>query len=94
MNKKDNILNQFENIPLIEPSSEWNNQLLQKFDDANRVSPGLSVTRLVMVALVALLILNIFSFSKNILNASRQTSSNNMKKIATEFLISTNSSKF
>ena len=94
MNKEKNILEQFESLSSIEPSAEWNDQLMQKLNHSQRVSGNASANKLVLFATVVLLAVNVFSVSNKLKSDNEQQSREKLKNVATEFLINTSSSKY
>ena len=94
MNKEKNILEQFESLSSIEPSAEWNDQLMQKLNHSQRVSGNASANKLVLLATVVLLAVNVFSVSNKFKSDNEQQSREKLKNVATEFLINTSSSKY
>ena len=94
MKKEKNILEQFESLSSIEPSAEWNDQLMQKLNHSQRVSGNASANKLVLFATVVLLAVNVFSVSNKLKSDNEQQSREKLKNVATEFLINTSSSKY
>ena len=94
MNKEKNIIEQFESISSIEPSAEWKDKLMQKLSRSERTSGNTYANKLVLFAAVVLLAVNMFSFSNKLKSENEQQSREKLKKIATEFLINTSSSKY
>ena len=94
MNKEKNILEQFESFSSIEPSAEWNDKLMQKLNRSQRTSGNTSTNKLVLLATVVLLAVNVFSFSNKLKSDNEQQNREKLKNVAAEFLINTSSSKY
>ena len=94
MNTEKNILEQFESISSIEPSAEWNDKLMQKLNRSQRTSGNTSTNKLVLLATVVLLAVNVFSFSNKLKSDNEQQNREKLKNVAAEFLINTSSSKY
>jgi hypothetical protein len=94
MKKEVNLLEQFDRLNSIEPSAEWNKHLLHRLDETSLIKPDFSGRRWIFVAIFLLLTINLVAFSKSWLNERSQLNAANMKNIASEYLITSNSSKF
>jgi hypothetical protein len=94
MIKDNNLLEKFEQLDSIEPSTEWTDRLMYRMDQIDKKPAVLPGSKMVLYAILLLLLVNIISFSKSWLNERSQQNSLNMKNIASEYLISTNSSKY
>ncbi len=94
MNKEKNILAQFERIGSIEPSAEWEAQLLQKLERTERGSGSASANKLILVTTILLIAVNVFWFSNQLMSDSEQENREKLKNVASELLISTSSSKY
>ena len=94
MNKQKNILEQFEHINSIDPSAEWEARLMQKLEHSQSVSNNTSSNKLVLLATIMLLAVNVFAFSSKLKSDSEQESTAKLKNVASELLINTNSSKY
>lgn len=94
MIKDNNLLEKLDHLDSIEPSAEWTDRLMYRMDQIDMKSTGLPGSKLVLYAILLLLLVNIISFSKSWLNERSHQNSVNMKNIASEYLISTNSSKY
>ncbi len=94
MKKEENLISQFDHLNSIEPTAEWNEQLLRRLNQAGQKSKRLSGNRLALLAIILLFAINVYSLSKSWLNERSQENSNGLRSIANEYLISTNSSKF
>lgn len=93
--KKDlNLLEKFDLLVPIEPSDNWDRKFHQRLQRSERKPAVDSGSRLMIFAILLLLAFNLFSFSNNWLKERSLQSSNNMRNIASDYLISTNSSKF
>ena len=93
MKNGTNLLDQFDQLPTIEPSPEWREQLLTRIHQPGMKSHELLNRRLVYLAVVVLLAVNIFSLTRIWLNDRAQEDSMSLRTLASEYLISTNSSK-
>ena len=94
MEKGTNLLEQFDKLPTIEPSGEWGEQLLTRINQSGTKSHEILSLRLVYLAVVLPLAVNIFSLTRSWINERSQQESMNLKTLASEYLISTDSSKF
>jgi len=94
MKNGTNLLDQFDQLPSLEPSSEWQEQLLKRIHQPGTKSQELLSRKLVYLAVVLLLAVNIFSLTRIWLNDRAQQDSMNLRTLASEYLISTNSSKY
>jgi hypothetical protein len=94
MKRKPYLYEQFDQLTSIEPSINWDKELMKRVQQSGRISPRDHSGRLVIVAILLLLAFNIFSFSKSWMNEQSLQSSNNLRNIASDYFISTNSSKF
>ena len=64
MKNGTNLLDQFDQLPTIEPSPEWREQLLTRIHQPGTKSHELLSRRLVYLAVVVLLAVNIFSLTR------------------------------
>jgi hypothetical protein len=94
MKREQNLLDRFDQLSSIEPSENWDRQLMNRVQLSGRRSHKDYSGRLVLYVILLLLAFNIFSFSKSWMNEQSLQSSNNLRNIASDYLISTNSSKF
>lgn len=94
MNSSNHLFEHFEQMESIEPSPDWNDRLLSKIEQSVEKKEDHYFSRLVLIAIFLLLILNVFSLSKSYLREKSQMEMADMKRIASEYLISTNSSKY
>lgn len=94
MKKGVNPLDKFDQILSIEPSAEWDGKLLQKINQTRAKRMELTGNRLLLLVVLLLVAMNIFSFSKSWLNDQSAQNRDNLKSIAAEYLITTNSSKY
>jgi hypothetical protein len=92
--KENNILDQFENLGTIEPSSEWDERFFNKLSHSSPVQGKNYAGRMIIYAMVLLFAINIFSFIESRHSAFRYQKLNSLKNIASELLISTNSAKY
>ena len=88
------LLEQFENLHSIEPSEEWNDKLLQRLNSPHHAKGNTTALKMALIAVVVLLAFNIFSITKMTPRENRQQESTNLRSIANEFLIYSNSSKY
>ena len=84
----------FDLLMPIEPSVNWEGKLQQRIQRSEHRPIEYSGSRMLVLTILILLAFNLFSFSKNWLNERSLQSNKNMRNIAAEYLISTNSSKF
>ena len=94
MKRERDLLDKFEHLPSIEPSADWNRELMSRIDQSGASVHDHSVRKLVLFAILILLAVNIFSLSKSWLNERSLQNNDNLKEIAAEYMITTNSSKF
>ena len=86
-----NILEQFDHLETIEPSAQWNQRLIQRIDQSGQHEEKPLARNLIRLAVILLLVFNLFSFTKSYLNDKALQDSIVLKNIATEYLITTNS---
>jgi len=89
-----NLFDQFDHLSSIEPSDNWDKELMKRVELSGKRSYKDHSGRLVIFVILLLLAFNIFSFSKSWMSEQSLQSSNNLQNIASDYLISTNSSKF
>ena len=94
METEYNLLKQFENLTPIEPSVDWNEQLMQNLKHTSKISHKVPTYAWVMVVMVILLSLNLISFSKGFISQNSDQNVSNYKNVANEFFITTSSSKY
>ena len=94
MKKEVNLIEHFDHLNSIEPSAEWNKKLIHRLDESRRKKQDFSGSRWVLYAIFLLLAFNLVSFSKSWLNERSQLEAANMRNIASDYLITSNSSKF
>ena len=90
MKKDMNILEQFDQIEILEPSEQWNQRLMQRIDKTSQQEEKPVARNFIMLAIVLLLAFNVLSFTKSYLNDRALQNSLVLKNIATEYLITTN----
>ena len=88
------LLERFEEMKSIEPSAEWNEKLLFRISLPGAKQDKNSGNRLVLLAIFLILAINVFSLSKSWLQERSLQNDSSLRVIASEYLISTNSSKF
>lgn len=94
MNTYKNILEQFERMDSIEPTAEWETQLVQKLNRTQRDSRQTTSNNLILLTTVVLLAINVCWFSKQFMSDNEEQSRAQLKDIANELLINTSSSKY
>jgi len=94
MNKSEKIIAQFENLGCIEASEDWNQTLMQKLEHSKRPKGNGFANSLVMMLILILVSVNILVFSRTRTSSSAQEKNFSMQNIASEFLITTTSSKY
>ena len=94
MKNKIDLLERFEHLKSIDPSAEWNEKLLFRISHPGSKKHENRGSRLVLLALFLILAINIFSLSKNWFQERTLQNDTNLRVIASEYLISTNSSKY
>ncbi|MBA3665508.1 MAG: hypothetical protein H0W61_15045 [Bacteroidetes bacterium] len=94
MKKDKNILEQFENLTPLEPSAEWDKGLWEKLDRPYTKQDSGPFTRIVLLGLLFLLSLNVYYICGDLLSDKKTQTSSKLKTIASEYLISTNSSNY
>lgn len=94
MKNRIDLLEQFEHLPSIEPSAEWNEKVMSRISQPGANQDKNSGSRLVLFAILLLLAINVFSLTRSWLQDKSQQDGSNLRVIASEYLISTNSSKF
>ena len=94
MNTNKNILEQFERMDSIEPTAEWEAQLMKKLKHTQSDSGHTSSNKLILLTTVMLVAVNLFWFSNQLKSDNEQQSSEKLKNVANELLISTSSSKY
>jgi hypothetical protein len=94
MVKRISLIDKFDQLDSIDPSAGWEEKLLLKINNPQTKNADYSGTRLLFFAILILFIFNLFSVSKNWMNERSRQNITNLKNIASEYLITTNSSKF
>ena len=94
MKNRIDLLERFEHMKSIEPTAEWNEKIMFRINQSDAKKDKNFGSRLVLFAIFLLLAINVFSVSKSWLQERSQQNTTNLKDIASEYLISTNSSKF
>jgi hypothetical protein len=94
MNQSDELLTHFENLPRINPSENWKKNLNLKLSNA-RLSTGNKLeNRIVMIFLLVLVAGNVLAFTNFKIKQHSSQTRVYLKDIASEFLVSTESSKY
>jgi hypothetical protein len=88
------LLEKFDHLATLEPSAEWNRILMTRIDQAVAHPAGSNGSQIVLISIILLIVVNIFSISKSWQETRSRQDNENMKLIASEYLISTNSSKY
>jgi hypothetical protein len=91
MKKDENMLELFEGIDAIGSSAEWDQQLMKRIN-AKPVTSGGKIMVIVMAAF--LFAINALSLTERMRMNKMQQSKNNLKSVASEFLINTSSSNY
>ena len=94
MKNKIDLLERFEHLKSIEPSAEWNEKIMLRINQPDAKKDSNTGSMLVVFAIFLLLAINVFSVTKSWLNERSQQNGTNLRAIASEYLITTNSSKF
>lgn len=94
MGKELNLYDHFEHLKSIEPSAEWSESLKLRLRGKSLVRHNSSGGRWVIYAIFLLLAINLLSYSRDWLEESAQRNALNMKSIASEYLITSNSSNY
>jgi hypothetical protein len=94
MKKEINLFEQFDRLNAIEPSAEWNERLQLRLNGPCTKKSYYSGGRWMLYTIFLLLAINLVSITTSWLNERSQQNALNMRSIATEYLISSNSSKF
>ncbi|MEI7423600.1 MAG: hypothetical protein WCK18_15965 [Prolixibacteraceae bacterium] len=94
MKNKIDLLDRFEHLESIEPTAEWNERVMFKINQPAANKEKNFGSRLVLFAIFLLLAINVFSVTKSWLQERSLQDGSNLRVIASEYLISTNSSKF
>jgi hypothetical protein len=94
MKKEVDLFEQFDSLNAIEPSAEWNEHLMMRLNGPGTKKNDYSGSKWVLYAIFLLLAINMVSITTSWLNERSQQNALNMRSIATEYLISSNSSKF
>jgi len=94
MKKGINLLEQFDQLTPLEPTAEWSDQLLERISQSDSKSYDLQSRRLFYLVVAFLLAANALSLTRSWLNDRSQQNSMDLKTLASEYLISTNSAKF
>ena len=90
MKKDQSFFDQFENLPSLEPSPEWNEKLIARVHQAH--SARVSGVKGWWIAVTLLVLVNAIYISRNAVGNARQN--NSLKGIASEILIATSSSAY
>jgi hypothetical protein len=94
MKSSINLLEQFDGLGYIEPSTDWNDRLLKRLESKKRRSGRSKANQMLLLTILVLLAVNLFTYTRSFWVDVREQKNNNYKKIASEFLITTNSSKY
>lgn len=94
MKNKINLLERFEQLGSIEPTAEWNERVMFRISQPDIKKGKNFDSRLVLAAILLLLAINVFAVTRSWLHEKSQQDGSNLRDIASEYLISTNSSKF
>lgn len=94
MKNQENIFDLFERVPGIEPSPDWDAKLWQKMNSVKHRQRDAIAGRYILAAIAIMLLINVFSFSKNFIGFAKQDNLSALQNIASEFLITTSSSKY
>ena len=94
MKREKNLLEKFDQLPTLEPSEDWTKQLMLRVGEPGRSGRSRSGARLVFLAILILVVVNMISYTKSWLNERSRQDAYNMKNIAAEYLITSNSSKY
>ncbi len=84
----------FEGFSMIEPTEAWNSRLWEKIEKNPSSRKENSSNRRLMGMISFLLIINFFAFASNTLSSRKLAHQKELRGVANEFLISTNSSKY
>ena len=88
------IFEYFESLETLEPSEEWNTKLLQKLAHSKRVSVKGVTNYLIIVLMLVIMSLNVYAVSGSLISYRQKQNTMTLKNIASEILISTDSSKY
>jgi hypothetical protein len=94
MKSKEDVLELFENLEIIEPSADWEEKFSGKLSLSHNIPGGMPAKAWVLLAVILLFTVNLISFSKSWQNDTALQKGKNLKNFASEFLINTNSSKY
>jgi hypothetical protein len=92
--KKDKSVNLFDSMDSIEPSADWDAGLMKKISGAKRDSKDPSYHKLILFGVVILMGINLGAFMLIHFNNGKTGNEEKYKKIGTEFLFKTESSKY
>jgi len=94
MKNRIDLLERFEHLKSIEPTAEWNEKIMLRINQPDANKDSNTGSQLVMFVIFLLFAINVFSVTKSLLNERSQQNHTNLRIIASEYLISTNSCKF
>jgi hypothetical protein len=94
MKAGDKILEQFYNLPDIEPSPDWNEKMMQRLAKTKPVRPNYQGNIIVVIAIVVLMTFNALSITVNWVSYNHKQNAMTLKNIAGEFFINSESSKY
>jgi hypothetical protein len=87
--KVNQKLSEFENIVNIQPSAEWNNTLMNRFDSAKRGSNSSQIFTGLMIPIIFVVLINIGFIMNTVIKNSHQPSTKDQefRLISEELLI-------
>ena len=94
MNKGDKILEQFDSLPGIEASSNWNDRMMQRLEHAKPARQNAQANLIVLIAVVTMMSFAVFSITFSWVSINQKHNITRLENIAGEFFINSESSKY
>ena len=94
MQEKQNLLEQFENLSPPATNAEWNAGVFQKLKVARDQKSILKSTNSGVALGICLLVVNVITVSNYFLQTKNEAPKNELKELASDILVQTNSSKY
>ena len=94
MERAEKILAHLDHLESIEPSAEWNHRLMSRINAREHRINKINFISILLIATFFLAAINLLSLTTGRHQNMARENSNELKNIASDFLITTNSSKY
>jgi len=94
MKWEKNLLEKFDQLATLEPTEDWTRVVMLRVGESRRSGKDRSGARLVFLAILFLVLVNVISLTRSCLKERSLENANNLKKIEAAYLITSNSPKY